>query len=107
MKVCPIQRYGAKSVMEHYVETGEVLGKGTDNLEGFSIREKGYFGPGELPSFDRSMFEFPKGTKDEWLFAQFKEKVDDGEGPTAEETSAFLTELKEILAKGTTTIGDE
>ena len=93
--------------MAHWVEMGEVLGKGTDNLEGFSLRDKGYFGPGELPSFDRSMFEFPKGTKDEWLFAQFKEKVDDGEGPTAEETSAFLTELKEILAKGTTTIGDE
>ncbi|HEY9528189.1 MAG TPA: reductive dehalogenase domain-containing protein, partial [Anaerolineales bacterium] len=30
MKVCPIQKYGMPAVMEHYVETGEVLGKGTD-----------------------------------------------------------------------------
>ena len=28
----PRQRYGMKPVMEHYVETGEVLGKGTHNL---------------------------------------------------------------------------
>lgn len=29
MKTCPIQRFGMKDVMEHYVATGEVLGKGT------------------------------------------------------------------------------
>ena len=28
MKVCPIQRYGMKPVMEHYVETGEVSERG-------------------------------------------------------------------------------
>ena len=50
MKVCPIQRYGMKPVMEHYVATGEVLGKGSDNLEGYTLRDKGYFGPGELPA---------------------------------------------------------
>jgi len=49
MKVCPIQRYGVKAVMEHYGETGEVLGKGTHNLEGYELRDKGYFGPGDLP----------------------------------------------------------
>ncbi|MFP6678643.1 MAG: reductive dehalogenase domain-containing protein [Dehalococcoidia bacterium] len=107
MKACPIQRYGMKPVMEHYVETGEVLGKRTHNLEGFELRDKGYFGPGELPSFDRSLFEFPKGTKDEWLFAQFRDKVEDGDGATPEETAAFVKELKEILDKGASTIGDE
>jgi hypothetical protein len=107
MKACPIQRYGMKPVMDHWVETGEVLGKRTHNLEGFSLREKGYFGPGELPSFDRSLFDFPHGTKDEWLFAQFKDKVADGDGATPEEQSAFIKELKEILDIGTSTVGDE
>ena len=45
MIVCPIQRYGMKPVMEHYVETGEVLGKGTENLEGYSIAGKGALAP--------------------------------------------------------------
>ena len=56
MKVCPIQKYGMKNVMEHYVETGQVLGKGTHDLEGYTLEGKGYFGPGELPVFDRDFF---------------------------------------------------
>ncbi len=108
MKACPIQRYGMKPVMEHYVETGEVLGKRTHNLEGFSIRDKGYFGPGELPTFDRELFEFPHGTKDEWLFAEFKAKVEEGDGgATPEETAAFVKELKRLLDEGSSTVGDE
>ncbi|MCH7641952.1 MAG: hypothetical protein IIC30_01610 [Chloroflexi bacterium] len=107
MKVCPIQRYGMKPVMEHYVETGKVLGKGTDNLEGFTLRDKGYFGPGELPSFDRSLFEFPHGTKDEWLFAEFKKKVEANSGATDKESVEFAGELKQLLDQGETTVGDE
>ena len=34
MKTCPVQRYGMPAVMDHYVETGQVLGKGTHLLEG-------------------------------------------------------------------------
>ena len=45
MKVCPIQKYGMKNVMEHYAETGQVLGKGTHDLEGYTIEDKGYFRP--------------------------------------------------------------
>ena len=106
MKVCPAQRYGMKPVMEHYVETGEVLGKGTDNLEGFELRDKGYFGPGKLPKFDRSFFDFPHGRKDEWLFEQFKEKLQ-GEDASSEDVDEFVTNLQEILAVGQTTRGDE
>ena len=62
MKVCPIQRYGMEPVMKHYVETGEVLGKNTDNLEGYAFEDRGgYFGPGQLPKFDTEFFEIPKG----------------------------------------------
>ena len=107
MKVCPVQRYGMKPVMEHYLETGEVLGKGTDNLEGFTIRDKGYFGPGKLPQFDREFFEIPHGTKDEWLFEQFKNKMEANGGPSAEEIGDFASKLQEIVTEGRSTRGDE
>jgi ferredoxin len=108
MKVCPAQRYGLKPVMEHYVETGgEILGKGTDNLEGFELRDKGYFGPGKLPKFQRAFFDFPHGTKEEWLFEEFKEKLQSKTKPTSDEVSDFVNELDELLAVGHTTRGDE
>src|SRR5262249_25109933 len=48
LKVCPVQKFGLKAVLDHYRETGEVLGKGTEELEGYNLGEKGYFGPGQL-----------------------------------------------------------
>jgi hypothetical protein len=94
--------------MEHYVETGgEILGKGTDNLEGYEIRDKGYFGPGKLPKFQRAFFDFPHGTKEEWLFEEFKEKLQSKTKPTSDEVSDFVNELDELLAVGHTTRGDE
>jgi len=98
MLVCPVQRYGLPEVMEHFVNTGEVLGKGTDNLEGFEIKGKGYFGPGELPSFDRKFFDIPHGTKEEWLFEQFKRKLDEN-SDTPEDTEEFVDNLKSILSE--------
>ena len=97
MKVCPIQRYGMQPVMEHYVETGEVLGKGTDNLEGYEIRDKGYFGPGELPHFDREFFEFPHGRREDWLFEQFKERLSRDGVPPPEELAEFATNVKNVM----------
>lgn len=35
MKVCPIQRYGLQSVIDHYTETGTILGKDTEELESY------------------------------------------------------------------------
>jgi hypothetical protein len=71
MKVCLINRYGAKAVMEHYLETGEFLGKGTSNLEGYTLHPEqsgqyavGYFGPGELPVFNAEFFNIPQGTRE-------------------------------------------
>ena len=107
MKVCPIQRYGMKPVMEHYVETGEVLGKGTDNLEGFNIRDKGYFGPGELPQFDVEFFEFPHGKREDWLFHEFKERLNKEGVPDEPQLVEFATKVKKVLDEGSTTIGDE
>ncbi|MYK61124.1 MAG: hypothetical protein F4034_03980 [Chloroflexi bacterium] len=100
MKVCPVQRYGMKPVMEHYIETSEILGKGTPNLEGYELRGKGYFGPGKLPHFTREEFEIPHGTKEEHLLQQFKEKLEKNGTTDAEEALEFANELKRIVEAG-------
>ena len=103
MKVCPVQKYGMKPVMEHYVETGKVLGKGTHELEGYSIEEKGYFGPGELPHFNHDFFEIPHGRSEDVLFEEFKAKLNNNEipdGPAGDEAlREFKKEVEEIVAK--------
>ena len=106
IKVCPVQRYGLQPVMEHYAATGEVLGKGTENLEGFTLRDKGHFGPGELPHFDRQFFEFPHGRREDWLFEEFKDKLNE-EVPSTEEAVEFATKVKKVLEEGDTSVGSE
>jgi hypothetical protein len=81
MKVCPIQKYGMKPIMEHYVDTGEILGKGTHELEGYNMEGKGYLGPGELPSFDSGFFKLPKGKLEDVLFEDFKKRLKNNEIP--------------------------
>ncbi|GAA4548296.1 4Fe-4S dicluster domain-containing protein [Pseudonocardia xishanensis] len=50
MKVCPVQRYGLPAVMDHFEATGDVLGKGTDELEGYLWPVDGErYGPGSTP----------------------------------------------------------
>jgi len=107
MKTCPIQRFGMKEVMEHYVATGEVLGKGTHLLEGYTFLERGYYGPGELPQFGRSFFEIPHGRNEDWLFEQFKEKLAKEGVPSQEELVSFAQEVKDLLAIGSGMRSDE
>ena len=107
MKVCPIQRYGMQPVMQHYVDTGEVLGKGTDDLEGYTLRDKGYFGHGKLPQFSPDFFEFPHGTKESWLFHQFKDRLKEDGVPPADELVEFAERVKGVLDDGNSTVGDE
>ena len=76
IKVCPIQKYGMKPVMDHYIETGEVLGKSSPNLEGYTLPDKGYFAPGKLPRFDSDFFDMPLGRAEDWLVDRFKEKLE-------------------------------
>ena len=99
MKVCPIQRYGMKPVMDHYAATGQVLGKGTHLLEGYSLRGRGYFGPGELPSFDNNFFQFPHGKSEDLLFDELKEKIKAGEVPDDESGDATLHDFKKNVEK--------
>ncbi len=97
VKVCPIQKYGMKTVMEHYVGTGQVLGKGTHELEGYLLHDKGYLGPGELPTFDHVFFNIPRGTLEQHTLEQFKEmfkEVDSVDSPAGE---AMFEEFKTRL----------
>ena len=96
-----------KTVMEHYVDTGEVIGKGTKELETYDIRGKGSFGPGELPKFDRKFFEIPHGRKEDWLFEKFKDKLNrEGSVPPGELTE-FADKVKDILDNQQLTRGDQ
>jgi epoxyqueuosine reductase len=94
MKVCPIQKYGLKNVMDHYAATGQVLGKGTHDLEGYTLEGKGYFGPGEMPVFEAGFFNMPHGDADEWAFEQFKEKAAASGGQI---TNEMLEQFKEQM----------
>lgn len=75
IKVCPVQKYGLPSVMEHYLETGEVLGKDSDNLEGYELPGMGYFPPGKVPAFERKFFDMPTGTESEAALNELKEDI--------------------------------
>ena len=99
MKVCPIQRYGMIPVMDHYAATGQVLGKGTYQLEGYSVRDMGYFGPGELPSFDNEFFHFPHGASEDVLFEGFKERIRSGEVPDGPGGDTVLRAFKERVSR--------
>ena len=79
IKVCPVQKYGMTSVMDHYLETGEILGKGSDNLEGYQLPEKGYFPPGKVPSFNRDFFDMPTGKESENALDELKKTLDKGD----------------------------
>ena len=101
MRVCPIQRYGLPAVMDHYATTGQVLGKGTHNLEGYDMHDIGYFGPGELPRFDSDFFHIPEGYADQHALEELKAKIVSGEVPDGPEGdkvfAAFRAQLQEVV----------
>ena len=74
MKVCPIGAYGVKAVMDHYLQTGEVLGKGTHNLEGYSLPGMDYYGPDEMPRFTSDDFKMPQGRSEDWMLVEFRDR---------------------------------
>ena len=106
MKVCPIQKYGLKNVMEHYAETGQVLGKGTHDLEGYTIEGKGYFGPGELPVFDRGFFDMPQGSIEDHAFDNFKKQaVAAGGAITDDMLDDLKTEINRAMGQSYDAVG--
>jgi epoxyqueuosine reductase len=59
IKVCPVQRYGLDAVHAHYEETdGEILGKGSDDLEGYHWPLDGrYYTTGHKPRVDSKLIK--------------------------------------------------
>ena len=102
MKVCPVQRYGLPEVMKHYIETGDVLGKNSDNLEGYSLPDKGYFKPGRLPKFEPGFFDMPLGRSEDLVMDEYRERIQqlDGDDEAAEALWAeFRAKLDKALER--------
>jgi NAD-dependent dihydropyrimidine dehydrogenase PreA subunit len=59
MKVCPIQKYGLGPVLEEYTRSGNILGKDTDELEGYEFEGR-HYGPSERPRLEPKFFK-PEG----------------------------------------------
>jgi epoxyqueuosine reductase len=60
MKVCPAQRFGITRLVEEFARTGRILGRDTDELEGYDWPLDGaHYGPGERPRLDRAFFRPP------------------------------------------------
>jgi epoxyqueuosine reductase len=57
LTVCPVQRYGLKAVHEEFERSGTILGRRTDELEGYTWIDGKYYGPGQRPRIDREFFE--------------------------------------------------
>jgi ferredoxin len=58
MKVCPVQRFGLTAVVEEYKRSGKILGKGSDDLEGYDWPVDGeHYGPGQRPRVAPEVFD--------------------------------------------------
>jgi len=65
MKVCPVQRFGLDAVLTEYRATGRILGKGTDELEGYDWPVDGkHYRPGERPRIGEELLAPPNLTFD-------------------------------------------
>lgn len=60
MKTCPVQRFGLDAVLDEYERSGTILGKGTDELEGFDWPHDGrHYAPGERPRLPETLLSPP------------------------------------------------
>jgi ferredoxin len=60
VKVCPIQRFGLEAVIAHYNDTGQILGKDSNDLEGYRWPlDDRYYGAGEKPRISSAQFLHP------------------------------------------------
>jgi epoxyqueuosine reductase len=58
MKVCPVQRFGVTAVVDEYKRTGRIIGKGSDDLEGYDWPVDGqHYGVGARPRIEPEVFQ--------------------------------------------------
>jgi ferredoxin len=61
MRVCPVQKYGLGPVIDEFERSGQILGKGTPELESYTWPVDGRtYGPGERPRLSKAFME-PRG----------------------------------------------
>ena len=86
------------------METGEVLGKGTENLGGLPAEGQGSLRSRRtcLASKEDSSTS-RQGREEDWLFEQFKERLRSSGVPDESELVGFATDIKKVLDKGETT----
>lgn len=62
VKVCPIQRFGVEAVVAYYEETSRILGKDSDDLEGYTwLLDHRYYGAGDKPRINSDELLHPRG----------------------------------------------
>ena len=83
--------------MEHYIETGEVLGKGTDDLESYELENKGYFKSGKVPVFDREFFDMPEGKLEYNLLEKLKVDLNNSTSEDGQTEHELFLEFKDRL----------
>ena len=86
-----------KPTEQHYVETGEVLGKGTDDLESYELENKGYFRSGKVPVFDTDFFDMPEGSLEHNLLEKLRSDLDDSTRLDDKYEHKLLLEFKDRL----------
>jgi epoxyqueuosine reductase QueG len=55
MKVCPVQRFGLQAVIDELTTSGQILGKGTSELESYQFEGR-HYPPGVRPKLSREWF---------------------------------------------------
>ena len=72
-------------------------------VEGYDLVDFGQVNVWMLSTISQCLFifDFPHGTKDEWLFEQFKEKLQEKGSTSDEEAKEFVQELGDILSEKT------
>ena len=65
MKVCPVQRYGLRAVLDEFTITGRIIGRDTDELEGYDWPLDGrHYPPGQRPRIAEELLAPPGLTFD-------------------------------------------
>lgn len=73
MTTCPVQRFGLAAVLEEYISRGKILGKGTEDLEGYDLFGR-HWQVRERPRLHPKFFDIPFDANRK---APVAEKVDD------------------------------
>lgn len=71
LKVCPVQRFGLEAVIDEWKKNKRILGKGSDELEGFTFVDGRYYGSDDRPKVSTE-FVAPE----EFVFDPLKWKPD-------------------------------